>query len=172
MKNNALFSPFPILKLKSEWNMLKTTSWSWIKKVTIRVWLSLQVADKVGSHCSYSFAKERTITFHFIGLTLLLVLAEEGEGTDASSQIPLDDGLPIDFGAIEVVQCLIEHHNAVFTDANETVWRWLTSTGFCIGMGSFFSRWNSKYGRDHHVLSTHYVLHHFWNRLWIRVCKF
>ncbi|KAK9293176.1 hypothetical protein L1049_021165 [Liquidambar formosana] len=51
------------------------------------------------------------------------MLAEEGEGMDASSPIPLDDGLPIDFGAIEVVQCLMEHHNAIFTDANETVWR-------------------------------------------------
>jgi hypothetical protein len=42
---------------------------------------------------------------------------------DVSSAIPLDDELPVDFGAIEVVQCLIEHHNAIFTDANETVWR-------------------------------------------------
>lgn len=51
------------------------------------------------------------------------MLAEEGETIDASSHIPLDDGTPIDFGAIEVVQCLIEHHNAIFTDANETIWR-------------------------------------------------
>ncbi|KAG6649057.1 uncharacterized Rho GTPase-activating protein At5g61530 isoform X1 [Carya illinoinensis] len=51
------------------------------------------------------------------------MLAEEGEAMDASSLIPLDDGMPVDFGAIEVVQCLIEHHNAIFTDANETIWR-------------------------------------------------
>ncbi|XP_047316151.1 uncharacterized Rho GTPase-activating protein At5g61530 isoform X2 [Impatiens glandulifera] len=51
------------------------------------------------------------------------ILGEEDEDEDASSPIPLDDGMPIDFGAIEVVQCLIEHHNAIFTDANETVWR-------------------------------------------------
>ncbi|GFY84395.1 hypothetical protein Acr_03g0011690 [Actinidia rufa] len=52
------------------------------------------------------------------------MLDEEVEGgVDASSPIPLDDGSPIDFSAIEVVQCLIEHHNAIFTDANETVWR-------------------------------------------------
>ncbi|XP_057482549.1 uncharacterized Rho GTPase-activating protein At5g61530-like [Actinidia eriantha] len=52
------------------------------------------------------------------------MLDEEVEGgVDASSPIPLDDGPPIDFSAIEVVQCLIEHHNAIFTDANETVWR-------------------------------------------------
>lgn len=59
---------------------------------------------------------------------------EEGEAIDASSLIPLDDGMTTDFGAdgmttdfdaIEVVVCLIEHHNAIFTDANETVWRWL-----------------------------------------------
>ncbi|VFQ72767.1 unnamed protein product [Cuscuta campestris] len=51
------------------------------------------------------------------------MLADEDESIDASSPIPLDDGLPVDFGAIEVLQCLIEHHNAIFTDANETVWR-------------------------------------------------
>ncbi|KAG4969143.1 hypothetical protein JHK87_034794 [Glycine soja] len=47
----------------------------------------------------------------------------DGEAIDASSPIPLDDGTPVDFGAIEVVQLLIEHHNAIFTDANETVWK-------------------------------------------------
>lgn len=51
------------------------------------------------------------------------LLAEESESADVSSAIPLDDGQPVDFGAIEVVQCLIEQHNAIFTDANETVWR-------------------------------------------------
>nr|XP_043616811.1 uncharacterized Rho GTPase-activating protein At5g61530 [Erigeron canadensis] len=51
------------------------------------------------------------------------MLADENEDMDASSAIPLDDGVPIDFSAIEVLQCLIEHHNAIFTDANETVWR-------------------------------------------------
>ncbi|XP_028802504.1 uncharacterized Rho GTPase-activating protein At5g61530 [Neltuma alba] len=51
------------------------------------------------------------------------MLNDEGEGMDASSHIPLDDGTPVDFAAIEVVQYLIEHHNAIFTDANETVWR-------------------------------------------------
>ncbi|XP_010258815.1 PREDICTED: uncharacterized Rho GTPase-activating protein At5g61530 isoform X2 [Nelumbo nucifera] len=49
-------------------------------------------------------------------------ILSEGDNVDASSQIPLDDGSPTDFAAIEVVQCLIEHHNAIFTDANETVW--------------------------------------------------
>ncbi|KAL0452586.1 UNVERIFIED_CONTAM: putative Rho GTPase-activating protein [Sesamum latifolium] len=49
------------------------------------------------------------------------MLAEDGESLDASSSIPLDDATPLDFCAIEVIQCLIEHHNAVFTDANETV---------------------------------------------------
>ncbi|KAF4362698.1 uncharacterized Rho GTPase-activating protein At5g61530 [Cannabis sativa] len=51
------------------------------------------------------------------------LLSDEGEAADASSLIPLDDGVPVDFGAIEVVQCLIEHHNAIFTDANETIWK-------------------------------------------------
>ncbi|KAJ3678715.1 hypothetical protein LUZ60_002518 [Juncus effusus] len=45
------------------------------------------------------------------------------EEEDDDVQIPLDDASPPDYGAIEVIQCLIEHHNAVFTDANETVWR-------------------------------------------------
>ncbi|XP_058085376.1 uncharacterized Rho GTPase-activating protein At5g61530 [Magnolia sinica] len=50
-------------------------------------------------------------------------LSDEDDGINASSPIPLDDGLPTDFGAIEVVQCLVQHHNAIFTDANETIWR-------------------------------------------------
>ncbi|TVU39116.1 hypothetical protein EJB05_12521 [Eragrostis curvula] len=49
------------------------------------------------------------------------LLDEDDE--DASSQIPLDDASPPDYSSIEVIQCLIEHHNAIFTDANETVWR-------------------------------------------------
>uniref|UniRef100_A0A1J3CBQ4 Putative Rho GTPase-activating protein n=1 Tax=Noccaea caerulescens TaxID=107243 RepID=A0A1J3CBQ4_NOCCA len=51
------------------------------------------------------------------------LLSEEGEGLDGSSSIPLDDIVQVDFAAVEVVQCLIEHHNAIFTDADETVWR-------------------------------------------------
>ncbi|XP_024992040.1 uncharacterized Rho GTPase-activating protein At5g61530 [Cynara cardunculus var. scolymus] len=51
------------------------------------------------------------------------MLADESEDMDVSSAIPLDDGVAIDFSGIEVLQCLIEHHNAIFTDANETVWR-------------------------------------------------
>ncbi|KDP22454.1 hypothetical protein JCGZ_26285 [Jatropha curcas] len=51
------------------------------------------------------------------------MLSDEGEDLDASSPIPLDDGTPVDFSAIEVIQCLIEQHNTIFTDANETVWR-------------------------------------------------
>ncbi|KAI3517554.1 hypothetical protein L1887_16769 [Cichorium endivia] len=51
------------------------------------------------------------------------MLADESEDSDVSSAIPLDDGVTIDFSGIEVLQCLIEHHNAIFTDANETVWR-------------------------------------------------
>ncbi|XP_075485569.1 putative Rho GTPase-activating protein At5g61530 [Primulina tabacum] len=51
------------------------------------------------------------------------MLADDCESIDTSSSIPLDDGTAVDFWAIEVIQCLIEHHNAVFTDANETVWR-------------------------------------------------
>ncbi|CDY68245.1 BnaAnng26590D [Brassica napus] len=52
------------------------------------------------------------------------LLSDEGEGVvDASSSISLDDIVQVDFGAVDVVQCLIEHHNAIFTDAGETVWR-------------------------------------------------
>ncbi|BAT89154.1 hypothetical protein VIGAN_06003600 [Vigna angularis var. angularis] len=51
------------------------------------------------------------------------MLSDDGEAIDASSPIPLDDGTPVDFGAIEVIQLLVEHHNAIFTDANETVWK-------------------------------------------------
>ncbi|KAJ0236351.1 putative Rho GTPase-activating protein [Hirschfeldia incana] len=51
------------------------------------------------------------------------LLSDEGEGVDASSSISLADVVQVDFGAVDVVQCLIEHHNAIFTDAGETVWR-------------------------------------------------
>ncbi|WZZ85048.1 hypothetical protein YC2023_113627 [Brassica napus] len=52
------------------------------------------------------------------------LLSDEGDGVvDASSSISLDDIVQVDFGAVDVVQCLIEHHNAIFTDAGETVWR-------------------------------------------------
>ncbi|CAO2839094.1 unnamed protein product [Amaranthus hypochondriacus] len=50
-------------------------------------------------------------------------MLEESDDEDASSPISLDDGLPIDYAAVEVIRCLIEHHNSIFTDANETVWR-------------------------------------------------
>lgn len=56
-------------------------------------------------------------------LNLFCLHAEDDEAEDASSSIPLDDGMSVDFLAIEVIQCLIEHHSAVFTDASETVWR-------------------------------------------------
>ncbi|KAL6005082.1 hypothetical protein ACLOJK_005643 [Asimina triloba] len=48
-------------------------------------------------------------------------LSDEDD-VNASSTISLDDGSPTDLGAMEVVQCLIEHHNPIFTDANETTW--------------------------------------------------
>ena len=49
-------------------------------------------------------------------------ISDEG-GTGTSTLIPLDDAAGPDYDAIEAVQCLIEHHNAVFTDANETIWK-------------------------------------------------
>ncbi|GAB4858829.1 hypothetical protein Ancab_010307 [Ancistrocladus abbreviatus] len=48
---------------------------------------------------------------------------EENEDDDVSTLISMDDDFPIDFGTIELVHCLIEHCNAIFTDANETIWR-------------------------------------------------
>ncbi|KAK8658882.1 hypothetical protein V6N13_029101 [Hibiscus sabdariffa] len=64
------------------------------------------------------------VSLFFFGANSLFVMAtDDGEDMDASSHIPLDDGMPVDFGAIEVIQCLIEQHNPIFTDANETVWR-------------------------------------------------
>ncbi|MQM17521.1 hypothetical protein Taro_050493 [Colocasia esculenta] len=51
------------------------------------------------------------------------ILNDEDSIDNASSFIPLDDSVPPDYGVIEVIQCLIEHHNVVFTDANETLWR-------------------------------------------------
>lgn len=63
------------------------------------------------------------INFFFIDIIFCFYNTDEDEAADASSLIPLDDGMPVDFGAIEVVQCLIEQHNAIFTDANETIWK-------------------------------------------------
>lgn len=57
------------------------------------------------------------------GSDIYIVFPEESDDEDASSPISLDDGLPIDYAAVEVIRCLIEHHNSIFTDANETVWR-------------------------------------------------
>jgi hypothetical protein len=55
--------------------------------------------------------------------SFIIVIIVDEDDEDASSQIPLDDASPPDYSSIEVIQCLIEHHNAIFTDANETVWR-------------------------------------------------
>ena len=70
-------------------------------------------------HMHSRFAFPSCYIFLFNRCSLLL---DEEEGTHASSLIPLDDGVPLDYCAIEVIQCLIEHHNTIFTDANETVW--------------------------------------------------
>ncbi|KAG0488629.1 hypothetical protein HPP92_007440 [Vanilla planifolia] len=51
-------------------------------------------------------------------------LSDEDDYGNVASRIPLDDDNPQpDYGAIEVIRCLIEHHNAIFTDANDTIWR-------------------------------------------------
>ena len=79
---------------------------------------------------TYARSEEIVTKFFFLHTTIsflfsfiLYTTADDGEDMDASSHIPLDDGMPVDFGAIEVIQCLIEQHNPIFTDANETVWR-------------------------------------------------
>jgi hypothetical protein len=69
-----------------------------------------------------------SFSFHLVVIiqsNFAYIIADEDDvdDVDASSQIPLDDASPPDYSAIEVIQCLIEHHNAIFTDANETVWR-------------------------------------------------
>ncbi|KMZ61477.1 Rho GTPase-activating protein 29 [Zostera marina] len=67
-----------------------------------------------GDSKSMEFAASRTAVDN---------LSDDEDNVYASSLIPLDDGVPADYGAIEVIQCLIEHHNAIFTDANETTWK-------------------------------------------------
>ncbi|XP_047962436.1 uncharacterized Rho GTPase-activating protein At5g61530 isoform X3 [Salvia hispanica] len=51
------------------------------------------------------------------------MLSADDEAEDASSSIPLDDGMAVDFHAIEAIQCLIGHHSAIFTESSEAVWR-------------------------------------------------
>ncbi|XP_047962435.1 uncharacterized Rho GTPase-activating protein At5g61530 isoform X2 [Salvia hispanica] len=50
-------------------------------------------------------------------------MLSDDEAEDASSSIPLDDGMAVDFHAIEAIQCLIGHHSAIFTESSEAVWR-------------------------------------------------
>lgn len=71
----------------------------------------------------YNFSIELLVLSLLSSIFFLVSEESEDEDEDASSPIPLDDGLPVDFAAIEVIRCLIEHHNSIFTDANETVWR-------------------------------------------------
>lgn len=63
--------------------------------------------------------KQLEVSLSFI----LYITADDVDNMDVSSHIPLDDGMPVDFGAIEVIQCLIEQHNPIFTNANDRVWR-------------------------------------------------
>ncbi|KAL1533077.1 hypothetical protein AAHA92_33015 [Salvia divinorum] len=51
------------------------------------------------------------------------MLSADDEAEDASSSIPLDDGMAVDFHAIEAIQCLIGHHSSIFTESSETLWR-------------------------------------------------
>eukprot|EP01018_Ginkgo_biloba_P021737 Gb_01164 [translate_table: standard] len=44
--------------------------------------------------------------------------------SDFSTQIPLDDDTtPVEFAIVEAVQCLIEQHNAIFTDSVDLMWQ-------------------------------------------------
>ena len=61
-----------------------------------------------------SFRWSPWINFHYF----CFCASEESDDTDASSHIPLDDALLVDYSAIEVIQCLIEHHKEIFTNAN------------------------------------------------------
>ncbi|KAL5723927.1 hypothetical protein ACHQM5_007260 [Ranunculus cassubicifolius] len=91
------------------------------------IWQQGQKPDYFDQYSSYSLSRspsKKNTESSSPNLSAWDALSEEDAGVvGVSSAIPLDDGLPTDFGAIEVVHCLIEHHNAIFTDANETVWR-------------------------------------------------
>ncbi|GFQ07904.1 uncharacterized rho GTPase-activating protein at5g61530 [Phtheirospermum japonicum] len=84
--------------------------------------------DQRAAHCKQFWTQQSKLdskenNVDFVSNNTAWDMLADGETQDASSSIPLDDGAPVDFHAIEVIQCLIEHHNAVFTDANETVWK-------------------------------------------------
>ncbi|KAG6390857.1 hypothetical protein SASPL_148602 [Salvia splendens] len=51
------------------------------------------------------------------------MLSADDEAEDASSSIPLDDGMTGGLLAIEAIQCLIGDHSSIFTESSETAWR-------------------------------------------------
>ncbi|XP_042031353.1 uncharacterized Rho GTPase-activating protein At5g61530 isoform X2 [Salvia splendens] len=50
-------------------------------------------------------------------------MLSDDEAEDASSSIPLDDGMTGGLLAIEAIQCLIGDHSSIFTESSETAWR-------------------------------------------------
>ncbi|KAG2645395.1 hypothetical protein PVAP13_2KG422071 [Panicum virgatum] len=85
------------------------------------MWRQGDASTDLRNHLKFTLKPPPKIVDTTSNTTAWDLLDEDDE--DASSQIPLDDASPPDYSSIEVIQCLIEHHNAIFTDANETVWR-------------------------------------------------
>ncbi|RLM85579.1 hypothetical protein C2845_PM04G24800 [Panicum miliaceum] len=85
------------------------------------MWRQGDAGTDLRNHLKFTLKPPPKIVDTTSNTTAWDLLDEDDE--DASSQIPLDDASPPDYSSIEVIQCLIEHHNVIFTDANETVWR-------------------------------------------------
>ncbi|XP_039142283.1 uncharacterized Rho GTPase-activating protein At5g61530 [Dioscorea cayenensis subsp. rotundata] len=94
-----------------------------VELAPVIMWQKDDPGTALRSHLSYSSkTPSRTIDLSSSNDAWKDLLDDDDGNDNASSQIPLDDGFPLDYGAIEVILCLIQHHNAIFTDANETVW--------------------------------------------------
>ncbi|OVA04674.1 Rho GTPase-activating protein domain [Macleaya cordata] len=89
------------------------------------IWQKEQRPEFFSQYCnlSYKGPSKKTVDLTPTNSAWAILSEEEGDTIDASSAIPLDDGSITDLSSIEVIQCLIQQHNDIFTDANVTVWR-------------------------------------------------
>jgi len=105
---------------KSSLNKMDSRSLA-VEFAPLIMWRQGDAGTDLRNHLKFTLKPPPKIVDTTSNTTTWDLLDEDDE--DASSQIPLDDASPPDYSSIEVIQCLIEHHNAIFTDANETVWR-------------------------------------------------
>ncbi|KAI3914461.1 hypothetical protein MKW98_017225 [Papaver atlanticum] len=113
------------VSLKSPLNKMDAGSLA-VEMAPLIIWQKEQRPEFFSRYCNFSFkgSSDKSLDRTPSTRSAWDNLSETDANMEASSAIPLDDGLPTtDFSSIEVIQCLIQQHNAIFTDANETTWR-------------------------------------------------